>query len=101
MSHRKQEDLDKDVLLSDVECAELEFRMELSAAVVRIFSSSHFDYANLARRVGTTEKRIVDIVHGRIQGVTTDLLIRILGAIGYRGHIEVFRAQEYLFPLSA
>ena len=50
-------------------------------------------HAEVARRAKTSRTRITSILNLNLQHVTTDLLIRILGALGYEVKLSVSRSR--------
>jgi len=61
----------------------------LSAAVQR----EGLTHAEVARRAKTSRTRITSILNRNLRHVTTDLLIRILGALGYTVKLSVSRMK--------
>ena len=50
-------------------------------------------HAVLAKRAETSRARVTSILNGNLDEVSTDLLIRILGAAGYRVEVQVTKAK--------
>jgi len=50
-------------------------------------------HAEIAKRAGTSRTRVTAILNDDIQHVSTDLLIRILGSLGYRVKVSVIRSD--------
>lgn len=50
-------------------------------------------HAQVAARAGTSRTRITAILNDDLEHVSTDLLIRILGSLGYRVKVSVTRAD--------
>jgi transcriptional regulator with XRE-family HTH domain len=59
--------------------------------IVRKEGITHADVAN---RAGTSRTRVTAILNGRVEDVSSDLLIRILGSLGYRVTVSVKRAAK-------
>ncbi|MBZ5500449.1 MAG: helix-turn-helix domain-containing protein [Acidobacteriia bacterium] len=78
--------------LSPVETAEMEFRSELTCAVTRIIREGNLTHAEIAKRAGTSRTRVTAIANGNTQGMSTDLLIRVLSATGHRAELRVRKA---------
>ncbi len=78
--------------LSVVESAEMEFRSELTCAVSRIIREGNLTHAEIAKRAGTSRTRVTAIANGNTQGMSTDLLIRVLSATGHRAELRVRKA---------
>jgi predicted XRE-type DNA-binding protein len=48
-------------------------------------------HTEIARRAGTSRTRVTAILNDRLDSVSTDLLIRMLGSLGYQVRVSVFR----------
>jgi predicted XRE-type DNA-binding protein len=75
--------------LSAAETAEMEFRSELTCALTKIIQSGNLTHAEIAKRAGTSRTRVTAIANGNTQGISTDLLIRVLSATGHRAILHV------------
>lgn len=78
--------------LSVADTAEMEFRSELTVALSRIIQSGRLTHAEIAKRAGTSRTRVTAIANGNTQGVSTDVLIRVLAATGHRAEVRVRKA---------
>src|SRR3990172_185600 len=78
--------------LSAVDTAEMEFRSELRVALSKIIQSGRLTHAEIAKRAGTSRTRVTAIANGNTQGVSTDVLIRVLAATGHRAEVRVKKA---------
>jgi len=78
--------------LSPVETAEMEFRSELTCALTRIIREGNLTHAEIAKRAGTSRTRVTAIANANTQGISTDLLIRVLSATGHRAELRVRKA---------
>ena len=86
---RTAEELGRALRLSPVDTAEMEFRSELTIALAKIIQSGQSTHADIAKRAGTSRTRITAVANGNTQGVSTDVLIRVLAATGYRAELRV------------
>jgi len=50
-------------------------------------------HAEVARRGGSSRTRVTAILNGNLDKVSSDLLIRLLGALGYRVKVSVTRVN--------
>ena len=50
-------------------------------------------HGEIARRVGTSRTRVTAILNDDLEHVSTDLLIRILGSLGYRVRVSVVKSD--------
>lgn len=46
-------------------------------------------HATIAERAGTSRTRVIAILNDRVENVSSDLLIRILGSLGYEVRVTV------------
>src|SRR6476646_8014616 len=51
-------------------------------------------HAEIARRAGTSRTRVTAILNDDLEHVSSDLLIRILGSLGYRVRVSVVRSDS-------
>ena len=81
--------LGKALGLSKAETDEVEFRSELTCALAKIIQNGKLTHAEIAKRAGTSSSRVTAIANANTQGISTDLLIRVLSATGYRAELRV------------
>jgi len=68
-------------------------RSDLATALIAAVEREQLTHAEVARRAKTSRTRITSILNRNLQHVTTDLLIRILGALGYEVKLSVSRMR--------
>ena len=78
--------------LSKAEAGDMEFRSELTCALAKIIQSGKLTHAEIAKRAGTSRTRVTAIANANTQGISTDLLIRVLSATGHRAELRVRKA---------
>ena len=78
-------------IFSNADSAELAFRIELLTALVKVLQKERLDYAALAEHAGIQERDLQRICEGDADGMSTDTLIRVLGAAGYLGRLTIVR----------
>jgi predicted XRE-type DNA-binding protein len=83
------EDLGKVLGLSEAETGEMEFRSDLTLALAEIIQSGNLTHAEIARKAGTSRTRVTAIANANTQGISTDLLIRVLSATGHKAELRV------------
>jgi hypothetical protein len=66
---------------------EAEMRRALVNKIIAAVAGSEITHATLAARAGTSRTRLTAILGRRISGVSTDLLLRILPALGHQAKI--------------
>ena len=86
---RTAHELSRALGLSVSDTAEMEFRSDLTVALARIIQSGRLTHADIAKQAGTSRTRVTAIANGNTQGVSTDVLIRVLAATGHRAEVRV------------
>jgi len=89
---RTAEELGRALGLSMADTAEIEFRSELTMALAKIIQAGRLTHADIAKGAGTSRTRVTAIANGNTHGVSTDVLIRVLAATGYRAEVRVKKA---------
>ena len=89
---RTAEELGRALGLSMADTAEIEFRSELTVALAKIIQAGILTHADIAKGAGTSRTRVTAIANGNTHGVSTDVLIRVLAATGYRAKVLVKKA---------
>jgi predicted XRE-type DNA-binding protein len=79
--------------LSVADTLEMEFRSELTVALVRVLQKGQLTHAQVAKRAGTSRTRVTAIANGNTKGISTDVLIRVLAAAGYRTKVQVSKLR--------
>lgn len=59
-----------------------------------IVRKSKITHAEIAARAGTSRTRVTAILNDQLDNVSSDLLIRILGSLGYRVRVTVSRVDN-------
>ncbi len=72
---------------------EWEARSALVNEIIALVKAEEITHVELARRAGTSRTRITSILNRNLQHVSTDLLIRIIAALGYRVKFTITRAK--------
>lgn len=82
-----------DVLgLTDADRAAMEIQLELAEQIGLQVRKAGMTHAQLARLAGASRSRVTSILNGNLDGVSTDLLLRILAALGVRVRLRFQRA---------
>lgn len=68
-------------------------RNDLASALISAVEREKLTHAEVAKRAKTSRTRITSILNRNLQHVTSDMLIRILGSIGYEVKLSVLRAK--------
>jgi predicted XRE-type DNA-binding protein len=91
---RTPEDLAEALDLPRAEAKEWQFQHVLLARLKDITRRHKITHAEIARRAGTSRTRVTSILNDDLQHVSSDLLIRILGSLGYRVKVSVVRSDS-------
>lgn len=83
------QDLGKALGLSEAETGEMEFRSEFTLALTKIIQDGNLTHEQIAKKAGTSRTRVTAIANGNTQGISTDLLIRVLSATGHKAELRV------------
>lgn len=75
--------------LSPAEAAEMEFRAQLTTHLVRLIHSGLQTHQQIAEKAGTSRTRVTAIANANALGISTDVLIRVLAAVGYRAELRL------------
>lgn len=78
--------------LTPADAVEMEVRSALNDKIVEIVARLGLTHAQVARVSGTSRTRITAIMNRNTQGVSVDLLLRILARLGYRAKISFLKA---------
>jgi len=70
---------------------EWEVRREVSTQIVNNFKTMKLKITPIAKRAETSRARITRILKGDTQGISLDVLLRVLGATGQRIEIKFLR----------
>lgn len=81
--------------LSDVDTAEMEFRSEITVRLAKLIKSGKLTHAQIANRAGTSRTRVTAIANGNTQGISTDILIRVLAATGYKAVLKISKVYSH------
>ena len=79
--------------LSSSDAVEIEVRSELNDRIIQIVRRSGLTHAQVAKAAKTSRTRITAILNRSTHDVSTDLLLRIVGALGYRARITLRRSK--------
>ena len=82
-----------DVLgLTEADRAALEIQLELAEQIGLEVRRAGMTHTQLAELAGASRLRVTAILNGNLDGVSTDLLLRILAALGVRVRLRFQRA---------
>lgn len=85
-------ELAKALGLSPGDGAEIELRVDLNAKIVEEVKRRGLTHVEVARRAKTSRTRVTAILNRNTRDVSTDLLLRVLYALGWTARVRFERA---------
>ncbi len=79
--------------LSAADAKEWRVQYALLKRLKEIVRKRKITHAEIAERAGTSRTRVTAILNDKLDNVSSDLLIRILGALGYRVRVTVSKVD--------
>jgi len=89
---RNSKELAEVLGLTGADRAALEIQFELAEQIGVEVRRAGMTHAQLAELAGASRPRVTAILNGNLDGVSTDLLLRILAALGVRVRLRFQRA---------
>jgi len=89
---RNSKELAEVLGLTGADRAALEIQFELAEQIGLEVRRAGMTHARLAELAGASRPRVTAILNGNLDGVSTDLLLRILAALGVRVRLRFQRA---------
>lgn len=89
---RSARELVRALALDPEDAIEIEVRSSLVDKITAAVAKRRLTHAQVAKLAHTSRTRITAILNRNTDGVSTDLLLRILGRLGFRARIIVTRA---------
>ena len=89
---RNSKELAEVLGLKEADRAALEIQFELAEQIGLEVRRAGMTHAQLAELAGASRPRVTAILNGNLDGVSTDLLLRILAALGVRVRLRFHRA---------
>ena len=80
--------------LSPADAREWQVRYALLKHLKEIVRKGNLTHAVIAQRAGTSRTRVTAILNDKVENVSSDLLIRILGSLGYSVRVTVSKADS-------
>jgi len=72
-----------------IEAANLKLRSTLMMEISAFVKKTNLTQAEAAKKLGTTQPRLNDVLKGKIDKCTVDRLVNMLAAVGYRVNLSV------------
>ncbi|OFV95007.1 MAG: hypothetical protein A3F68_11925 [Acidobacteria bacterium RIFCSPLOWO2_12_FULL_54_10] len=80
--------------LSPADAKEWQVQFALLKHLKEIVRKRKITHAAIAERAGTSRTRVTAILNDKLENVSSDLLIRILGSLGYSVRVTVSRVNS-------
>ena len=85
--------LAEDMGLPASKALEWQVRRQLTDKIAHIIKSEDRTISEVAKKAGTSRARVTDIVKGNSEGISIDVLLRVLGALGSSVKISFQKAS--------
>lgn len=72
---------------------EWQVRHQLTEKIGKIIEKEKWTISEVAKKAGTSRGRVTDVVKGNTEGISIDVLLRILGALGSSVKISFGKAS--------
>jgi predicted XRE-type DNA-binding protein len=90
---KSADDLTKILGIKTADAHEWEFQLTLLQKLRVAVTKLGLTHVQVAERAGTSRTRVTAILNGNLQNVSSDLLIRILGSLGYSVRVQVVKGR--------
>jgi predicted XRE-type DNA-binding protein len=87
------EEIAKAVGLTAAESKEWQVQYALLKRLQQVVREEGLTHGEVARRGGSSRTRVTAVLNGNLEKASSDLLIRLLGALGYRVKVSVVRVD--------
>ena len=74
--------------LDPEDAIEMDFRAKLTIKIAEVAREKGLTHMEIAKRAKASRTRITAILNGATTGMSTDLLLRVLYALGYRTNVS-------------
>src|SRR5580698_2598972 len=85
-------ELAKALGLTPADGAEIQLRSDLNSRIIEVVGAKGLTHAQVARLARTSRTRVTAIMNRNTMEISTDLLLRVLYALGYRARITFQKA---------
>src|ERR1700687_3369411 len=89
---RTARELAKALGLTPADGAEIELRSDLNTKIVEEMKRRRLTHAEVSKLAGTSRTRVTAIVNRNTKDISTDLLLRVLYALGWTARVKFRRA---------
>lgn len=85
---RNARELAKVLGLTPADGMEIEFRSDLNDKIIEVVTKKRLTHADVARLARTSRTRVTAILNRNTQDISTDLMLRVLGALGVQAKLQ-------------
>jgi predicted XRE-type DNA-binding protein len=89
---RTAAELAKALGLTPADGVEMELRSELNSKIIEVVRKKGLTHAQVARLARTSRTRITAMMNRNTKDISTDLMLRVLYALGYSARVTFGRA---------
>ena len=89
---RNASELAKALGLTPADGAELELRSDLNTKIAEVVARKGLTHLEVARLAGTSRTRVTAILNRNTKDISTDLMLRVLYALGYTAKVRFKKA---------
>lgn len=86
------EDLAEILGLTPADGVEIEIRSDLNDKIIEVIQKKKLTHAQVAKLANTSRTRVTALVNRNTKDISTDLMLRILSALGVRARIQFRQA---------
>jgi predicted XRE-type DNA-binding protein len=92
---KNAEELAKFLGLSPADGAEIELRSDLNDKIISVVKAKGLTHAQVAKLAYTSRTRVTALLNRSTNDISTDLMLRILGVLGYKAKISFSKASGF------
>jgi predicted XRE-type DNA-binding protein len=74
--------------LTPADGMEIEFRSDLNDKIIEVVRKKRLTHADVAQLAHTSRTRVTAILNRNTQDISTDLMLRVLGALGVQAKLQ-------------
>lgn len=86
-------DLAKFLGLSPADGVEIELRSDLNSKIIEVVKAKGLTHAELAQLAATSRTRMTALLNRNTSEISTDLMLRVLAALGYKAKLTFSKAS--------
>jgi predicted XRE-type DNA-binding protein len=90
---KSAKDLAKFLDLDPEDAVEIEFRAKLNEKIIEVVEKEGLTHAEVAKLAKTSRTRVTAIMNHNTGDISSDLMLRILAALGYTAKVKFTKAS--------